>query len=286
MTTILVTGGDGQLARCIKDVSELYDDLKFIFTNSKSLDVCNLNEIERFFKSNKIDYCINCAAYTAVDKAEDDVKKAYEINASGPKNLALFCKTYKIVLIHISTDFVFDGKKNKPYLETETPNPLNVYGKSKLQGELEIQQILNRHFIIRTSWLYSEYGNNFIKTMLRLAETRNEISVVNDQMGSPTYAGDLAKVILQLIISKTKEYGIYHYSNLGELSWFDFAKAIFEISNKNVNLLPITTADYDTAAKRPNYSVLDKSKIVTKLNISVPSWIDSLKCVILKLVIT
>ena len=279
MITILVTGGNGQLASCIKDVSKAYKHLKFIYTSHKDLDISDLNQVEVFFNANKIDYCINCAAYTAVDKAEEDTEKAFNVNAIGVKNLTEFCKKHHVTLIHISTDFVFDGTKGNPYLETDIPNPLSIYGMSKLQGEIEIQKNLEAYFIIRTSWLYSEYGNNFVKTMLRIAETRKEISVVNDQIGSPTYAGDLAEVILHLIDSKTKEYGLYHYSNLGEISWFDFAKSIFEISNKMVKVKPITTAEYFTAAKRPYYSVLDKSKIISKLNISVPNWIDSLETV-------
>lgn len=281
MTTILVTGSHGQLASCIKDVEKKYANLDVIYTDFLELNICDLNQVQAFFKANKqINYCINCAAYTAVDKAENEIDKAFDINARGAKNVALACNEYGVVLIHISTDFVFDGEKSEPYIETDVANPISVYGASKLQGEVEIQQLLKEHFIIRTSWLYSEYGQNFMKTMLRLAETRDEISVVGDQIGTPTYAGDLAEVILTIIDSKSESYGIYHYSNEGVASWYDFAKTIFELSNKNIKVNPIATADYPTAAKRPEYSVLDKRKIKEHLGIVIPKWQTSLKVAI------
>jgi dTDP-4-dehydrorhamnose reductase len=278
MTTILVTGGNGQLASCIKDVEKQYDDLNVIYTDYLELDICDLNQVQAFFKSNtQIDYCVNCAAYTAVDNAETEVDKAFDINAKGAKNLAIACNEYGVVLIHISTDFVFDGDKKEPYTETDVAKPISIYGASKLQGEVEIQQILKGYFIIRTSWLYSEHGNNFMKTMLRLAETRDEISVVCDQIGTPTYAGDLAEVIIHIINTKAQGYGIYHYSNLGEISWYNFAKAIFELANKSISVNPIKTEDYSTLAKRPVFSVMDKTKIKSTLKIENPYWRDSLK---------
>ena len=283
MTTILVTGGNGQLASCIKDVEKQYDDLNIIYTDHLELDICNLNQIQTFFKSNpQIDYCINCAAYTAVDKAETEAEKAFEINATGAKNLAQVCNDHDAILIHVSTDFVFDGEKNEPYTETDAANPISVYGASKLQGEVEIQQALKGYFIIRTSWLYSEYGNNFMKTMLRLAETRDGISVVSDQIGTPTYAGDLAEIIIQIINTKTEKYGIYHYSNEGVASWFEFAKEIFKLTKNKIKVNPIPSIEYLTPAKRPQYSVLDKAKIKTDLQIKIPFWRDSLKKVILQ----
>ncbi|MBU3820647.1 dTDP-4-dehydrorhamnose reductase [Flavobacteriaceae bacterium XHP0103] len=283
MTTVLVTGGQGQLASCIKDVEIKYDNLSIIYTDSQDLNVCDLSQVQSFFKSHAIDYCINCAAYTAVDKAETERDIAFKINAEGAKNLALACKESSVVLIHISTDFVFDGRKKEPYLETDTPNPLSVYGASKLQGEIETQNILKEHFIIRTSWLYSEHGHNFMKTMLKLAETRDKINVVSDQIGTPTYAGDLAKIILKTIASKNTNYGLYHFTNGGEINWYGFAKAIFELSGKQVKLHPIATEGYPTAAKRPRYSVLDKEKIKTAFNIvEIPNWNDSLKKVLKK----
>ncbi|WP_295986435.1 dTDP-4-dehydrorhamnose reductase [uncultured Algibacter sp.] len=283
MTTILVTGGNGQLASCIKDVEKEYDDLNIIYTDHLELDICELNQIQTFFKSNpQINYCINCAAYTAVDKAETEAEKAFEINATGAKNLAQVCNDHDAILIHVSTDFVFDGEKNEPYTETDAANPISVYGASKLQGEVEIQQALKEHFIIRTSWLYSEYGNNFMKTMLRLAETRDGISVVSDQIGTPTYAGDLAEIIIQIINTKTEKYGIYHYSNEGVASWFEFAKEIFKLAKNKIKVNPIPSIEYLTPAKRPKYSVLDKKKIIDVFKIDIPFWRESLKKVILQ----
>ncbi|MBT7851490.1 MAG: dTDP-4-dehydrorhamnose reductase [Formosa sp.] len=273
MINVLVTGGNGQLASCIKDLEMKHKDLTIIYTDYQELNICDLSQIEMFFKSNiKIDYCINCAAYTAVDKAEVEVEKAFEINAQGAKNLAIVCKEQGIVLIHVSTDFVFDGQKTKPYIETDIPKPISVYGASKLKGEVEIQNTLKKHFIIRTSWLYSEHGANFMKTMLRLAETRDEISVVSDQIGTPTYAGDLAQVILNIVSSNNKSFGLYHYSNEGVVSWYDFAKVIFEESNTEIKINPIKTTAFPTLAKRPAYSVLDKTKIKKILNIKIPHW--------------
>jgi dTDP-4-dehydrorhamnose reductase len=275
MMNVLVTGSNGQLASCIKDLASQYDNLNFIYTDYQGLDICDLKQVNTFFKSDpKIEYCINCAAYTAVDKAETDVDKAYEINAQGAKNLAIVCHEFDVVLIHISTDFVFDGQKNEPYVETDVANPISVYGASKLQGEIEIKQILEKYFILRTSWLYSEHGNNFMKTMLRLAETRDEISVVSDQIGTPTYAGDLAEVILKIMSLKNTNFGLYHYSNEGATSWYDFAKAIFEASNLKIKTSPIKTAAYPTPAKRPAYSVMDKTKIKRSLKIDIPFWDD------------
>ena len=237
-----------------------------------------MKDVEEFFTTNpKIDYCINCAAYTAVDKAETEVEKAFEINAKGAKNLALVCNAQDAILIHISTDFVFDGNKTEPYTETDVPKPISVYGASKLQGEVEVQKTLKKHFIIRTSWLYSEHGANFMKTMLRLAEIRDEISVVSDQIGTPTYAGDLADVILKIIRSKQQNFGLYHYSNEGVASWYDFAKAIFEASDLKVKTIPIKTEAYPTPAKRPVYSVMDKTKITSILGVETRNWQDSLK---------
>jgi dTDP-4-dehydrorhamnose reductase len=282
MINVLVTGSNGQLASCIKDLAKQYEDLDFIYTDYKELDICDLNQVNTFFKSNKkIDYCINCAAYTAVDKAESDAEKAFEINANGAKNLALVCDEQGAVLIHVSTDFVFDGDKTEPYIETDIPKPISVYGASKLKGEVEIQKTFEKHFIIRTSWLYSEHGTNFMKTMLRLAETRDEISVVSDQIGTPTYAGDLADVILKIISSKNTNFGLYHYSNEGQTSWYGFAKAIFEGSNLKIKTTPIKTEAYPTPAKRPIYSVMDKTKIKNTLKATAPKWQDSLSKILI-----
>ncbi len=277
MRNVLVTGSNGQLASCIKDLAKQYEGLNFIYTDYQELDICDLNQVNTFFKSNKkIDYCINCAAYTAVDKAETEVDKAFEINADGAKNLAIACREFDAILIQISTDFVFDGEKKEPYTETDVAKPISVYGASKLKGEVEIQKINKKYFIIRTSWLYSEHGTNFMKTMLKLAETRDEISVVSDQIGTPTYAGDLADVILKIISSKNTNFGLYHYSNEGVASWCEFAKAIFEASNIEIKLNPIKTSAYPTPAKRPVYSVMDKTKIENKLKVETLNWSESL----------
>ena len=277
MMNVLVTGSNGQLASCIKDLAKQYEDLNFIYTDYQELDICDLNQVNAFFKSNsKIHYCINCAAYTAVDKAESDVEKAFEINANGAKNLAVACREFDAILIQVSTDFVFDGEKEEPYIETDVAKPISVYGASKLQGEIEIKQILETYFILRTSWLYSEHGANFMKTMLKLAETRDEISVVSDQIGTPTYAGDLAVVILKIITTKNTNFGLYHYSNEGQTSWYGFAKAIFEASNLKIKLNAIKTVAYPTPAKRPVYSVIDKTKIKKTLNIEISHWREAI----------
>lgn len=276
MTTVLVTGANGQLGKSIHRIASNYPELKFIFTDVADLDITNSEAVDAFFQSNKIAYCINCAAYTAVDKAEEEVDKAFLINATAVKNLAESCRNSGAVLIHVSTDFVFDGTKRIPYTEEDIPNPINVYGKSKLKGEAYIQEVWDKHFIVRTSWLYSEYGNNFVKTMLRLAETRDEISVVNDQIGSPTYAGDLASFLLKIIDKSSKDYGLYHYSNEGSISWYDFAVEIFIKFSKDIYVQPILTKDYPTAAKRPKFSILDTSLAANTLNVSIENWRKSL----------
>ena len=272
MKTVLVTGANGQLGKSIHRIAKDYPELKFVFTDVAELDITNIDDVNAFFSSNKTDYCINCAAYTAVDKAEEEVDKAYLLNAIAVKHLAEACKTSAAVLIHISTDFVFDGTKRTPNTEEDTPNPLSVYGKSKLKGEQYLQGILERHFIVRTSWLYSEYGNNFVKTMFRLAETRDEISVVNDQIGSPTYAGDLASFLLEIINKPSKDYGIYHYSNEGSISWYDFAVEIFKQHKRAVRVVPIPTNAYPIAAKRPAYTAMDLTKAKITFGNTIPLW--------------
>ena len=272
MKQVLVTGANGQLGKSIKRISPNFKGLKFVFTDVADLDITNSEEVNTFFESNALDYCINCAAYTEVDKAEEEAEKVYSINATAVKNLAEACQTTGTVLIHISTDFVFDGTKRTPYTEEDMPNPLSVYGKSKLKGEEHVQESCDRHFIVRTSWLYSEYGNNFVKKMLRLAETRKQISVVNDQIGSPTYAGDLAEFILKVISSESTAYGLYHYSNLGAISWYDFAVEIFRQHQKNVHLVPIPTRAYPTLANRPAFSVMDLSRVKIIFGSTIPLW--------------
>jgi dTDP-4-dehydrorhamnose reductase len=277
MMNILVTGGHGQLALCIKDLSENLSEYNFIFLDFEDLDITNKEEVEAFFNNNNISYCINCAAFTNVDKSETEKETSKKVNEDGALLLAKTCAFNSIKLIQISTDFVFDGKQSFPYKEADPSNPLGIYGQTKLNGELAVIKSVKTYFIIRTSWLYSEYGNNFLKTMLRLGKERDELSVVYDQVGSPTYAKDLAEVIIKIITNNNENYGVYHYSNEGIASWYDFAKAIFDESNTKVNLLPIKSEAYPTPAKRPNYSVLDKEKIKSTLNISIPYWRDSLK---------
>ena len=280
MIKALVTGGNGQLAQCLKDVVNHQDELDVDFQDLPDLDITNKQQLESYFLKNEFDYCINCAAYTAVDLAEEQSDLAYAVNAEGPNNLAKVCKKYQVKLLHISTDFVFDGKKQTPYLETDTPNPLGVYGASKWQGERYIQEIMEEYFIIRTSWLYSAYGNNFMKTMLRLSETRDEISVVSDQIGSPTYARDLAEALIKIILSSSTNYGIYHYSNSGAISWYDFAVEIFRQFGKKIQVKPIKTKDYPTTAKRPEYSVLYTTKIENNFDCTISDWQGSLNKVI------
>ena len=278
MITILVTGGNGQLGTCFKDVVKNHIDFNVIYTDYKELDITDLNQVKAFFQSrNQIHYCVNAAAYTAVDKAEEDQDKAFEINTLGAKNLALICELNNTILIHISTDFVFDGEKEEPYNETDETKPISVYGETKLKGEIEIKKIIEKHFIIRTSWLYSEHGNNFMKTMLRLSKENDTLSIVSDQIGTPTYAGDLAQIIFFIINIKSQDYGLYNYSNLGKTSWLYFAKAIFKESKIDIKLSPIQTKDYPTLAKRPMYSVLDKNKIKKTFNYEIPYWEESLK---------
>ncbi len=271
---ILVTGSNGQLGTCIKDLDDNKFDIKY--ASSSDLDITNKQDVKNFFEQQKIDWCINCAAYTAVDNAESDYDKAYEVNVSGVKNLAESCKEYGVKLVHISTDFVFDGNNNIPYKESDKTNPIGAYGETKLKGEKEVIQIFKEYFIIRTSWLYSEHGSNFLKTMLRLSKDKTQLGVVGDQIGTPTYAKDLAKAIFHIIANDISDYGIYHYSNNGVASWYDFAKAIFDISNIDIELNNISTVQFPTPAKRPHFSVLDKTKIETTLKLKTPYWRDSL----------
>lgn len=282
MKTILVTGGNGQLASCIKDIAPALPGFEFIYVDVEELDITNSREVYDFFKSRNIRCCVNCAAYTAVDKAETEIEIAKDVNELGAQNLVEACNKFNAVLIQISTDFVFDGKQAKLYVEEDIAQPLSIYGSTKLDGERAVSK-LKQHFIIRTSWLYSEYGINFLKTMLRLGKEKEELSVVCDQIGTPTYARDLAKVIVKIISEEFNRYGIYHYSNEGTASWYDFAKAIFDESNTEVKLLPIKSESYPTPAKRPNFSVMDKSKIKNALQIEIPYWRDSLKECLIKL---
>lgn len=277
MKQILVTGGKGQLATCIQKGSIGLKDYDFVFIDYDELDITEEKAVKQFFKENIFAYVINCAAYTAVDKAETDIDLAKKVNELGARHLAEACAQSNGIFIQISTDFVFDGKQSKPYLEEDEAKPLNFYGLTKLNGEKAVAQALKEHFIIRTSWLYSEFGTNFLKTMLLLGSEKETLSVVCDQMGTPTYARDLASTILKFITEKSKAFGTYHFSNEGVASWYDFAKAIFEINGNKTKVHPIRTEAYPTPAKRPAYSVMDKTKIKSNLNIEIPYWRDSLK---------
>jgi dTDP-4-dehydrorhamnose reductase len=274
---ILVTGSNGQLGSEIKELSSNYD-YTFFFTDRSNIDITNKEDIKNFCESNSINAIINCAAYTAVDKAEEDEVNADLVNRKAVKKLALVSKELNIKLIHISTDYVFDGKAFKPYCEEYQTNPQGVYGKTKLDGENEMINInpINS-IIIRTSWVYSFYGNNFVKTMLRLGKERDELGVIFDQVGTPTYAKDLAQTILDILpqINNTK-VEIYNYSNEGVLSWYDFAKEIMKMAKIDCTINPIETFQYPTPAKRPHFSILNKKKIKETFNLEVPYWKDGL----------
>jgi dTDP-4-dehydrorhamnose reductase len=276
MQNVLVIGAGGQLGQCIKKVVTLRAIENVTFPDENAANILNTTDLALLFEKEKPSYVINCAAYTAVDKAEDEADIAKAVNEIGAKNLAQLCNQYQATLIHISTDFVFEGNEVKLLKEDDVAKPVSVYGETKLAGELAIAEILKQHITIRTSWLYSEFANNFVKTMLKLGAERDELNIIADQIGTPTYAIDLANAIFDIIQSETKVYGIYHFSNEGVTSWFDFAKAIFNLSNTTVNVYPIPTSAYPTKAKRPHFSVMDKTKIKTTYNINVPYWLDSL----------
>jgi len=277
MPNILVTGSKGQLGSEIEALSSNYD-YNFFFTDRDELDITNQQAIEDFIEKNKIDTIINCAAYTAVDKAEDDKINADKINHLAVKYLAQISKEKDIKLIHISTDYVFDGKNYKPFIETDSTNPQGVYGKSKLDGEEALKDVNPKNsIIIRTSWVYSSFGVNFVKTMLRLGKERESLGVIYDQVGTPTYARDLARAILDILPKiQNKSTQIYHYSNEGVLSWYDFAREIMRMAKIDCVVNPIETKDYPTPASRPHYSLLNKSKIKEEFNITIPFWKDSL----------
>jgi dTDP-4-dehydrorhamnose reductase len=280
---VLVTGANGQLGQAIQFVAGNYPNIHFVFCSSSDLDITNKENCGSVFNKEKPDFCINAAAYTAVDKAESETDQAHLINCIGAKNLAEACKNFNAKLIHISTDFVFDGSKNSPYNETDLPNPQGVYGQTKLDGEIAIQEVFDAYFIIRTSWVYSQFGNNFMKTMLRLASERTSLSIVNDQIGTPTNAVDLANTILKIATSchtelvSASSYGIYNFSNEGQCSWFDFAKKIFEINQVKIDVIPISTTQFPTPAERPKYSVLDKTKIKSTFRIEIKPWEQSIE---------
>jgi dTDP-4-dehydrorhamnose reductase len=281
LQTILVTGSNGQLGEELRTLATAYPAYQFLFVSKEDLPIDQYDMVSKYFAEHAIDFCINCAAYTAVDKAESEREKAFSINADAVGNLAAVCKTHHTRLIHISTDYVFDGSADQPYKESDKTSPVSVYGESKLKGEQLALENDPSSVIIRTSWLYSSYKNNFVKTMLRLMKEKDSINVVNDQFGCPTYAADLAKVILQIISSgmSIEKAGIYHYTNSGITNWYEFAVAINKLSDNRCIVNPIPTVQYPTPAKRPHYSVMDTDKIKQAFQVAIPGWEDSLqKC--------
>lgn len=285
---ILVTGSNGQLGSEIKDLAVNYTEFSFFFKDLPELNICNADALDTFIINQKINAVINCAAYTAVDKAEKEELTAQKVNSEGVLNLTNALKKVNGKLIHISTDYVFDGNNFIPYQELDEVKPIGIYGNSKRSGELEVINSAIDAIVIRTSWLYSAYGNNFVKTMLRLGNERDELGVIFDQVGSPTNASDLAKTCLDILVY-SKEANInskgnlYHFSNEGVASWYDFSIAIMTLGKVNCHVKPIETKDYPTPAKRPHFSVLNKSKIKNDFEIDIPYWRDSLAKCILKL---
>lgn len=277
MKTVLVTGASGQLGSCLQKVADEYPQLDFLFMSSAEVDITNKCGLHQLFAAKEINYCINCAAYTNVEKAEEEKEKAFQINAEAVKNLAEICKANETVLLHISTDYVFDGTSSRPYSEGDETNPINVYGASKLKGEEYIRSILNDYFIFRTSWLYSEFGHNFFRTILRKADEGAELNITTAQKGTPTNANDLARLMLEIISEENTEFGLYHFSNKGEATWYDFAKAILEISGKEDQVKLNESNDYKTVAARPAYSVLNKSKVEEAFHQPLLTWKDSLR---------
>ncbi len=294
---IIVTGKNGQLARELQDISFLHPHVDFLFFSKEELNIANAEQLAGIFAEYHPAFFVNCAAYTAVDKAETEQEAAYTINAKAVGSMAGFCKQYNTQLIHISTDYVFDGKATRPYKEEDAANPVNHYGYTKWLGEKLALENNEQSIIIRTSWVYSSYGNNFVKTMLRLMKERSDINVVNDQFGSPTYAADLAEAIMQIVnrqssivngeqmsnIKPVTGNGIYHFSNTGIISWYEFASAIRDIKNLNCKVHPIPASSYPTPAKRPAWSVFDKEKIKNFFNMQLKDWKESLQTCLDKL---
>ncbi len=284
MKKILITGANGQLGNEMKVLFSDYSQFEFFPTDVAELDLCDRQAIDDFIKANKIDYIVNCAAYTAVDKAEDEIDLCYKINRDAVGNLAK-AASGKAKIIHVSTDYVFDGQGKEPYKETDATHPQSVYGKSKREGEEVLLKNCRESITIRTAWLYSSFGNNFVKTMIRLGKERDSLNVVADQIGTPTYAADLAKAIMNIIVFDTEKQlfpaGIYHYSNEGICTWYDFTLKIHELAGiTTCKVNPITTDQYPTKAARPMYSVLDKTKIKETFKLQIPQWEESLdKCI-------
>jgi dTDP-4-dehydrorhamnose reductase len=274
--TILITGAQGQLGREFQALQTSFSQYHFLFVGRNELQIADEDSVESYFSNNKIEVCVNCAAYTAVDKAEQERELATSVNATAVRYLAKACARYHTQFIHISTDYVFDGTATSPYKPDDKTSPVNFYGQTKLEGELNAIKENENSIIIRTAWVYSSFGNNFVKTMMRLMSERESIGVVNDQRGAPTYAADLANAIMQIIDKNNFVAGIYHYSNKGDISWYDFAKEIATQINTSCIVNPFSTAQFPTPAARPAYSVLDTDKICSTFGIAIPEWKDSL----------
>lgn len=276
MGTTLVFGGAGQLGQCLARVARERNLTGLIFLSETNGNILDPASLQTLFEQHRPAYVINCAAYTAVDKAEDEIDLARRINRDGVENLARLCAAHDAVLLQISTDFVFAGTGNQPLTETDVTEPISIYGLTKLEGEQVIPPLTSKYFILRTSWLYSEFAGNFVKTMLKLGTEREELRIIWDQVGTPTYAIDLAACLLQIIETRSTAYGLYHYSNEGLTSWYDFATAIFELRGLPTRTVPIRSAEYPTRATRPAYSVMDKSKVKAQLGVAIPHWRTSL----------
>lgn len=282
MSKVLVTGANGQVGQEIKYLSKQFPTMDFVYIDIAELDITDTQKVSTFFANANFDYCINCAAFTAVDKAENSVELATAVNVTGVKNLATACKANSCKLIHLSTDYVYHNQCNRPLVETDVTHPQSVYASTKLEGDVLAQDILPDSIVIRTSWVYSSFGHNFVKTMCRLGKERDTLGVVFDQIGTPTYARDLAQAILTIIqkIDQGESVatgGLYHFSNEGVCSWYDFALAIFELENISCQVNPIETTDYPTPASRPPFSVLNKKKIREKFQLNIPHWREGLK---------
>ena len=276
MKEILVTGGNGQLGSELNFLTQGSED-HYTFIDVEDLNLTDFGAVDRYFETNHFDYIINCAAYTAVDQAEKDEYIAFKLNTDLPGMLAKVAKAQQAKLIHISTDFVFEGSQSSPLTEEDSTNPISVYGQSKLDGEQAVAQNCQEYFILRTSWLYSSYGKNFVKTIIRLCENRDKLGIVYDQVGTPTYARDLARVLLHVITNDLSDYGLYHYSNEGVASWYDFSVAIKELFELGTNISPILAVEYPLPAARPAFSVMNKGKIKEVLGIDIPYWRKSLE---------
>jgi dTDP-4-dehydrorhamnose reductase len=277
MSKVLVTGANGQLGQCLRAASELFPALEIFFASRDVLDISSEISVSQFFAEKEFDYCINAAAFTNVDGAEKDREGAFATNALGVKHISEACEKKNTVLLHVSTDYVFDGSKEEPFLESDVRAPINVYGESKLQGEQWIQEICSRYFIVRTSWLYSEFGNNFYNSMLKFAKEKKDLSITTEQIGTPTNANDLAKALLVMVGSGSKAYGIYHYANEGNCTWYDFAEAIFKFTGEIQNVNLAKTDHYPTFAARPKYSVLNKEKFKNTFHSNILDWEKSLQ---------